>query len=86
MATSFYATNLIPGNHVADALADLKVAVWADPGFTVVGIRTDAGLGGVFDAAFDFCASQTQTYGGQVNRFWLFVSRFGALRSVAARH
>ena len=74
MATSFYATNLIPGNHVADALADLKVAVWADPGFTVICIRADAGLGGVFDASFDFRASQTQTNGGQVDRLWLFIS------------
>ena len=86
MATSIYATNLVPGNQVADSLADLKVAVRADPGFPVIGVRSDAGLGGVFDTAFDFCPSQTQTNGGQINRYWLFVSRFGTLWSVATRH
>lgn len=57
MTTSFYAANFIPGNHVTDALVDLQVAMWANPGFTVVGVCTDAGLGGVFNAALDFSAS-----------------------------
>jgi hypothetical protein len=48
------ASNLIPGNNVTDALCDLQVAVWTDPGLTVIGIRTDAGLRGVFNPALDF--------------------------------
>lgn len=58
MATGLHAADFIPGNNVTDALADLEVAIWADPGFAVICIRTDAGLGGVLDTALDLAASK----------------------------
>lgn len=58
MTAGFYAANLIPGNNVADSLADLQVAMRADPGFPIVGISTDAGLRGVFDSALNFAAAK----------------------------
>ncbi len=58
MTAGFYAANLIPGDNVADSLADLQVAMRADPGFAIVGISTDAGLGGVLDPALDFAAAK----------------------------
>ena len=58
MATRLYTADFIPGNNVTDALADLKVAMWADPGFTVICIRTDARLGGVLDTALYLAASK----------------------------
>jgi hypothetical protein len=57
MTPSLDAANFIPGNNVADALADLKMAVRADPGLSIIRICTDAGLGCVFDAALDFAAT-----------------------------
>ena len=59
MATGIYTANFIPGNNVAYALSDLQVAMWADPGLAVIGIRTDAGLGCVLDAALDFASAET---------------------------
>ena len=58
MATGLYTADFIPGNNVTDALADLKVAMWADPGFAVICVRADAGLGDVLDAAFDLATSE----------------------------
>jgi hypothetical protein len=53
------AANLIPGNYVTNALADLKVAVWAHPGFAVVGIRPDAGLSRVVNATLCLAAANS---------------------------
>lgn len=58
MATGLYTADFVPGNNVTHALADLKVAMWTDPGFAVICVRADAGLGGVLDAAFDLAASK----------------------------
>jgi hypothetical protein len=63
VTTGIYASNLIPGNNVTDALGDLQVAMWANPGLSVIGICTDAGLRGVLDAALDFRSSQAKTHG-----------------------
>lgn len=62
MTSSLDSANFIPGNNVADSLADLKMAVRADPGLTVIRVCTDAGLGCVFDTAFDFAATQAKTH------------------------
>lgn len=61
MASGVYTAHFIPGHNVADALSDLKVAMWADPGFAVIGIRSDAGLSCVFDAALDFASTKAQS-------------------------
>ena len=58
MAAGLYTADFIPGNNVTDALADPKVAMRADPGFAVICIRTDAGLGCVLDTALDLAASK----------------------------
>lgn len=60
MSASFNTANLIPGHHVTYALADLEVAVWAHPGFAVIRVRANAGLGRVFNTALYLGASQTQ--------------------------
>ena len=75
MASGFYASNLIPGNHVTDALVDLQVTVWANPGFTVVGIRANAGLRCVLHATLDFGSSKTEPHCHQVDRLWFYISR-----------
>jgi hypothetical protein len=49
--SSLDASNLIPGDNVADALADLQVAVWADPSLAIVSVCSDAGLGCVVHAS-----------------------------------
>ncbi len=51
-------SHFIPGNNVAYALGDLQVAMWANPGLAVIGIRTDAGLGCVLDTALDFASAK----------------------------
>jgi hypothetical protein len=58
VAAGVDAAHLIPGNNVADALSDLQVAMWADPGLAVISIRTDAGLCCVLDAALDFASAK----------------------------
>lgn len=58
VATGLYTANFIPGNNVTYALADLEVAMWADPGFAVICVRADAGLGCVLDTALDLAASK----------------------------
>jgi hypothetical protein len=63
VSTGIYTSNLIPGNNVTDALGDLQVAMWANPGFSVIGIRTDTGLSGVLNAALDFRSSQAKSHG-----------------------
>jgi hypothetical protein len=57
MTASFDAANFIPGNDVAEAFGYLQVAVWADPGFSVVCVCANARLSGVLDAAFEFGSS-----------------------------
>lgn len=57
MSSSLDAANLIPGNNVAHAFADLQVAVRADPGFAVVGVCADAGLRCVVDASLGLAAT-----------------------------
>jgi hypothetical protein len=53
MTSGVNASNLIPGDNVADPLGDLKVAVWAHPGFSIFGICANARLSRVFDSPFD---------------------------------
>jgi hypothetical protein len=53
--------HFIPGNNVAYALSDLQVAMWADPGFAIIGVRPDAGLGCVLDAALDFASAKAES-------------------------
>ena len=73
MASRFHSPNLIPGDQVTYALANLQVAVRANPGFTVVSIRTNAGLSRVFHTALNFGASKTESNCGQVNRLGFFI-------------
>ena len=61
VAAGVDAANFIPCNNVAYALSDLQVAMWADPGLAVIGIRTDAGLGCVLDAALDFASAKAES-------------------------
>lgn len=51
---------------MTQALADLQVAVWANPGFAVVGVRANAGLGDVVNASFDFAATQPESDGVEI--------------------
>ena len=62
MSSSLDAANLIPGNNVADALGDLQVAVWADPGLAIVGVCSDAGLRCVVHASLSLAATQAKTH------------------------
>ena len=66
MSASIYAANLIPGDQVANAFADLQVAVRTNPGFAIVCVRTNAGLGDVFNAAFDLTATQPEAHNAEV--------------------
>ena len=66
VSTGLYATKFIPGNYVTKALADLQVAVRANPGFAVICIRADAGLGDVVNASFDFAATQPESNGAEI--------------------
>jgi hypothetical protein len=61
VTSSLDAANLIPGDNVADSLADLQVAVWADPGLAIVSVCTDAGLRCVVHASFRLAATQAKT-------------------------
>jgi hypothetical protein len=63
MTSGVNTANLIPGDNVANSLGDLKVAVWANPGFSVFGIRPDTRLGRVFDSPFDFRTTKAQAKG-----------------------
>jgi hypothetical protein len=45
VAPGVYTANFIPGDNVADSLADLKMAVRADPGLAVIRVGANAGLG-----------------------------------------
>jgi hypothetical protein len=58
VAAGIDTAHFIPGNNVANALGDLQVAVWADPGLAIIRIRTDAGLSCVLDAALDFASAK----------------------------
>jgi hypothetical protein len=60
VTTGLDAANLIPGNNVANALADLQVAVRANPGFAIVCVGADAGLSYVVDSALCFAPSKPQ--------------------------
>ena len=64
MTTGFDAANLIPGDDVTNPLADLQVTMWADPGFAVVGICADAGLGCVFNSTLNFAAAKPKANRG----------------------
>jgi hypothetical protein len=86
VTTGVYASNLIPGNHVTDALGDLQVAMWANPGLTVIGICADAGLGGVLDAALNFRSPQAKSHGIEIKICHLIETRLRSLRSIASWH
>ena len=66
MTTGLNTADLIPGNDVTDAFADLQMTVWAHPGFTVVGVRPDARLSGVVDAAFCFAPTDSKAHCVQI--------------------
>lgn len=80
------AANLIPGNKVAQAFANLQVAVWANPGLTIVGVCTDAGLGDVFNATLYLAAAQSEADGAEIYRFNGFNFGFATPWSIAAWH
>ncbi len=61
MSSSLNAPNFIPGDNVADALADLQVAVGADPGLSIISICTDAGLGRVLNTTFSFASTKAES-------------------------
>jgi hypothetical protein len=81
-----YATHFIPGNQVTEAFGDLKVAVWAYPGFAVIGVCADAGLGCVFNTALNFGSAKTHAHRGEIKLFNGFGLGLATLRSIAARH
>jgi len=58
VSASVDAANRIPGDNVAETLGDLKIAVRTNPGLAIVGVCSDAGLGGVFDTALDLGSAQ----------------------------
>jgi hypothetical protein len=86
VAASINPANLIPGNNVTDALADLEMAVWADPGFPVIGICANAGLGGVLDSALDLTSTQTEANSTQIQIFNRLRLRLSPTWTVTARH
>jgi hypothetical protein len=61
VTSGFDASNFIPGHKVAYAFGDLQVAVRAYPGFPVIRIGANAGLGRVFDPTLDFVSTKTET-------------------------
>lgn len=63
MSASLHTTNFIPGNYVTKSLADLQMAVRANPGLSVIGICADAGLGGVLDTSFDLASTKSEPDG-----------------------
>lgn len=86
VTASIYASILIPGNDVTDALADLQVTMGANPRLAIISVGTNAGLGGVFDPAFDFAASQTKADSAQIELFDWFGFRLAATWAVASWH
>ena len=86
MTSSLDAANFIPGNNVADALADLKMAVRADPGLTVIGVCTDAGLGCVFDTPFDFAATEPEANRAEIKILNRLRLGLASARAIAAWH
>lgn len=54
MATSLDPAHGVPGDYVTQPLVDLQVTVRANPRFIIISVGTDAGLGGVFNPAFNF--------------------------------
>jgi hypothetical protein len=72
MASCVYSAHAIPGNYVAQALIDLKVAVRANPRLTVVGISANRGLGGVLDVSLYLGAPNSQSGNSQREVFGFF--------------
>jgi hypothetical protein len=67
--SGFHTPDAIPGNYVAEALAQLEIAVRADPGFIVFGVGADAGLSRVFDPALELRAAQAKANGAEIDLF-----------------
>ena len=86
MTSSFDAPNFIPGNNVADALADLKMAVRADPSLAVIGVCTDAGLGCVFDTPFDVAATEPEANRAEIKILNRLRLGLASARAIAAWH
>ena len=66
MAAGLDATNGVPRDQMRDALGDLQVAVWANPGFPVIGVCSNTGLGCVFDPTLDFASAKSETQSIQI--------------------
>lgn len=66
MASGIYPADLIPGNNVTDALADLQVAMRAHPSLAVICVRADAGLGRVLDTSFGLAPTKAKPNRTQV--------------------
>jgi hypothetical protein len=47
---------------MADSLGYLHVAVWANPGFVIIGIGTNAGLGCIRNSTLDFFAPDSHAH------------------------
>jgi hypothetical protein len=60
VSSGFDTPDTIPGHHVTQAFAQLKIAVRADPGFIVFRVGADAGLCCVFDTALELGAPQAK--------------------------
>lgn len=66
VASGFYAPHLIPGNNVTQTFADLEMAMWANPSFAVISIRSNTSLGGVLDTALYLAASKAKSNRAEV--------------------
>jgi len=66
VTSGFDAANFVPGHDVTYALGDLQVAVWANPGFPVIGVCSNTGLGCVFDPTLDFASAKSETQSIQI--------------------
>jgi hypothetical protein len=86
MSARIDTANRIPGHNVTQTLADLQVAVRANPGFSIIRICADARLSRVLDPALCLAATKAQSDGAEIQVFSWFGLGFAAFRSVAARH
>jgi hypothetical protein len=82
----FNTTNRIPGNYVTQALRNVEVAIWADPGFIFFGICANAGLNCVFNAALEFDVAHSHSHQREVEFFWFSPLRLSAFWAIWASH
>lgn len=62
MPSGFYTANGIPSNGVINSFGDLQVAMWANPSLVVIGVCTNAGLGCVGNASFNFFPANSKSH------------------------